>query len=432
VTLDQLRQAMQAVGVTQLWLKRLADNDNSKNQVYLGPDFTALNVLPTGPLVSDPEKPNLLKSALRFSWLTEAGSLIPAPGAQLILYPQYPEVRFSGFLRGSQGGPNAVMTVRQSGRVLFFGITAAGQIVGYAAARGSDLAAEIEALDLQPEIGVFSQIAIEVRADEKLILLDQLRRIAALGWIASKRLNRHGDVLACPSPNCGGYTLEAELGIRPNGYADPDFHGWEIKQHNVPQLERPGSGGPITLMTPEPTSGVYVEAGIHEFMRRYGYPDRTIADRRNFGGIHSASKFCTATGLQLTLDGYDAAKAKITDFSRGISLIDADGAAAATWHYKDLLSHWTCKHAKAAYIPSLNRKEPENQYRYGHLVRLGEGTEFRLFLEAVASGAVYYDPGIKIEDVSTKPVVKKRSQFRIKSANIPALYTVLTEVNVAA
>jgi hypothetical protein len=288
------------------------------------------------------------------------------------------------------------MTVRESGRVLFFGITPAGGTIGYAAARDSNLAREITALNLQPDTGVFSQVAIEIGADEKQVLVDELRRIAALGWIDSKRLNRDGEVLACPSSNCGGYTLEAELGIRPNGYADPDFHGWEIKQHKVPQLTRPGSGGSITLMTPEPTSGAYVE-NIMEFMRRYGYPDKKTADRRNFGGIHSAAKPCAATGLQLMLDGYDAAKAKFTDFSKGVSLVDATGTAAATWHYKDLLSHWTCKHAKAAYVPSRHRKEPANQYRYGSLVRLAEGTEFRLFLQALASGAVYYDPGIKIE-----------------------------------
>jgi hypothetical protein len=135
----------------------------------------------------------------------------------------------------------------------------------------------------------------------------------------------------------------------------------------------------------------------------------------------------------LTLEGYDPAKNKITDFTRGVSLIDANGTIAATWHYQNLLSHWICKHAKAAYIPSLNRKDPVNQYRYGHQVRLAEGTEFRLFLKAIASGAVYYDPGIKIENVSSaKPAVKKRSQFRIKSASIPLLYTTVSEVNVAA
>lgn len=436
MTLDQLRQAMRASGVTQLWLKRLAENDNSKNQVYLGPDLTALNILPIGELEThfSRSKPNepILKSALQFSWMVDTGALIPAPGAQLILYPQYPEVRFSGFLRGAQGGPNDVMTVRESGRVLFFGITQTGRIIGYAAARNSDLACEIARLNLQPDTGVFSQVAIEVQADEKQVLIGELRRIAALGWIDSKRLNSRGETLPCPSSNCGGYTLEAELGIRPNGYANPDFHGWEIKQHNVSQLNRPGSGGPITLMTPEPTSGVYVEEGIEVFMHRYGYPDRTIPDRRNFGGIHSSLRLCAATGLQLTLEGYDAAANKITDFGSGISLIDATGAAAATWHYKDLLIHWTCKHAKAAYIPSLNRKEPSNQYRYGSLVRLAERTEFRLFLQAVASGVVYYDPGIKIENVSsTRPRVKKRSQFRIKSASVPVLYTTTTEVDVA-
>src|SRR5579871_1793723 len=200
---------MRAAGVTQLWLKRLAENDNSKNQVYLGPDFTALNVLPTGPLTSDPQKPTLLKSALRFSWLTTAGEVVPAPGAQLILYPQYPEVRFSGFLKGSRGAPNNVMTVRERGRVLFFGITPDGQILGFASASDSTVARQIDALNLQPDTGVFSQIALAVQVDEKQFLTAELRRIAELGWINSKRLNSRGEVLACNAPNCGGYTLEA-------------------------------------------------------------------------------------------------------------------------------------------------------------------------------------------------------------------------------
>ncbi len=38
----------------------------------------------------------------------------------------------------------------------------------------------------------------------------------------------------------------------------------------------------------------------------------------------------------------------------------------------------------------MNRKDPVNQYRYGGLVRLAEGTESRLFLQAIATGAVVY------------------------------------------
>ena len=431
LNIDRLKQLMRASGVTQLYLKRLAENDNSKNQVYLGPDLTALNVLPNGPLASDPGKPELLKSPLHFSWLTAAGTVLRAPGAQLILYPQYPEVRFSGFLKGCAGAPNDVMTVRQAGRVLFFGITAGGQILGFAAPQNSPLAREIDTLNLQPDNGVFSRITVEYRTDDKILLLTELGRISGLGWIDSKRLNNVGAVLPCLSTNCGGFTLEAELGIRPNSLTEPDFHGWEIKQYSVTNLARPASGGAITLMTPEPTGGVYVDSGIHEFIRRYGYPDRAIADRRNFSGIHSSIKICTSTRLRLALDGYDMAKNVITDFSRGISLFDQAGEVAAIWHYKDLLSHWTQKHALAAYVPSNVRKVPVQQYRYGSRVRLAEGTEFRLFLNAVAAGAVYYDPGINIENVSAaKPKVKKRSQFRIRSSAIPLLYTTVTEVDV--
>ncbi len=207
----------------------------------------------------------------------------------------------------------------------------------------------------------------------------------------------------------------------------------EIKQYGARNLSRPASGGAITLMTPEPTGGVYVHAGIHEFIRRYGYPDRTVADRRNFGGVHTTAKVCAKTNLRLTLDGYDLTKKAITDFSKGISLLDSTGETAAIWHYKDLLGHWTRKHALAAYVPSINRKTPVNQYQYGTRIRLAEGTEFRLFLQAVALGAVYYDPGIKILNVSGKrPEVKKRSQFRIKSSAISQLYSAVTEVDVTA
>jgi hypothetical protein len=433
LNLKRLKQMMRASGATQLYLKRLAENDNSKNQVYLGPDFTALNVLPTGTLIGDPENPSRLKATLSFSWLTSEGIVTPAPNAQLILYPQYPEVRFSGFLKGSTNAPSDVMTVRESGRFLFFGITAAGRILGFAASRSSALAKEVESLNLVPDTGVFSRIPLERFTDDRHLLLTELARIANLGWINSKRLNSKGELLPCMASNCGGYTLEAELGIRPNGLSDPDFHGWEIKQHAVSKLSNPASGGPITLMTPEPTGGIYVDKGIKEFIRRYGYPDRTVADRRNFGGTHNTLRICAATNLTLTLEGYDPAKRKITDFSKGISLIGAKGETAAIWHYKDLLSHWTRKHALAAYVPSISRKDPVNQYQYGNRVRLAEGTEFSLFLNGVATGAVYYDPGIKIVGVSSaRPLVKKRSQFRIRSASIPLLYSSVTETDVTA
>src|SRR5258708_36481004 len=193
------------------------------------------------------------------------------------------------------------MTVRQRGRFLFFGITAAGQIVGFAASRNSALAKEIESLNLVPDTGVFSRIPLERFTDDRRLLLSELSRIAGLGWINSKRLNSKGELLPCVAPNCGGYTLEAELGIRPNGFSDPDFHGWEIKQHAVAKLSNPASGGPITLMTPEPTGGIYVDKGIQEFIRRYGYPHRTLSSLKNFLRIHNTPTMLPSTTLSLPL-----------------------------------------------------------------------------------------------------------------------------------
>jgi hypothetical protein len=44
-------------------------------------------------------------------------------------------------------------------------------------------------------------------------------------------------------------------------------------------------------------------------------------------------------------------------------------------------------------------------------------------LNALASGTVYYDPGIKLEGASSdSPHSKPRSQFRIASKNIGAIY----------
>ncbi len=52
-------------------------------------------------------------------------------------------------------------------------------------------------------------------------------------------------------------------------------------------------------------------------------------------------------------------------------------------------------------------------------------------LRALANGAVYYDPGIKLEQASTaNPTSKRRSQFRVASKNIVALYESVETVEV--
>lgn len=420
---------MRDLGATRVYAKKLAPNDNSKNQVYLGGDFSVLNVIPHGDIYSDNDdkagsKRERAKARVTFYWVTGNGKYL-APDTNLILYPKYPEVRMSGFLKGCEDAPSAIMAVRDPGRVLIIGITPDGEVLGYAAAASDAVAHEIEAGKWE-QLGVFLELpaAPDLKANPKELLLAELKRIYQLHWIMSQKLGKDGVKAPYSARNGGGYTLEAELGITPNGYSEPDFMGWEIKQYGVNNFTKFLPKTPVTLMTPEPTGGIYKDWGIIEFMRRFGYMDKSgKSDRINFGGVYTCAKdFHADTGLRMVLDGYDAKTGKITDLDGGIALIDRKAEVAANWSFAGMMKHWNKKHAQAAYVPSLFRTPPP-EYSYGPRVLLCEQTDFLLFLKAFSDGVIYYDPAIKVEDASSShPQIKRRSQFRIKHRSLTKVY----------
>lgn len=422
LSLDQLVQRMRDVGATSLYAKRMAENDNSKNQVYLGPDFSALNVLPVGAIQADEENPQILKAPIELWWLREGLAPSRAPDAQLILYPQYPEVRMGSLLQGSTGSHSDLIRERIAGRVLFFGVVG-DRVFAYVTAPESNVAHEFEKRVGQlRKTGVFVEIPTTA-VDPREGLLASLSGILAMGWVDSQRMLKDGTIqVGCDSPNCGGYTLEALLGVRPTGAPEPDFQGWEIKTHSVTTFAAPPSSAAVTLMTPEPTGGFYSTASPEEFLRKYGYPDPVRDDRINFSGRHLECSPSPRTRLHMVLEGFDRDTGKITDSSGGIVLRDQEGHPAAVWQYASLLTHWNRKHAFAAYVGSCRRSAPHRQYRFG-AVRLGEGTDFELFLKALAERRVYYDPGLKLENASDPDArAKRRSQFRVAARHLPTLY----------
>ncbi len=432
VTLDELLAHYQRHGCVSLYAKPLAANDNSKNQVYFGTSLEFANLFPNNGIKA--ESTTILKAALDYYWLSASGTLSKAPNAQLILYPQYPEVRFSGFKDGCANPPEAI-TDRLSGRTLFLGVTSDSRIIGYVATNEEVEPGAIDRI-AQKRIGVFRVLDIQALvtgSDTRSQLITALRSVHEKHWIESKQLNSHGLLEPCTAPQCGGFTLEAELGIPKNSRSEPDFLGYEVKQHGVTSFDRPLSGSAITLMTPEPKLGFYAEHGVVKFIQRFGYVDRNgREDRLNFGGIHKVGQVQPLTGLCLSLVGYDAAAGKILNAQGSIALLTREGELAAGWSFTEMMSHWTRKHAKATYVPSMSRKEPSLQYSYGHTVRIAEQTDFIRLLAAFAKGDVYYDPGIKLEQVSSaKPKEKRRSQFRIASKNISSLYRTVDSVRVS-
>ena len=436
MTLSQVRDLFRRAGCVRLYAKTLAENDNSKNQVYFGGDFESLHLFPMREIRADNRGDSpTFKAQLDFSWISTSGVLSPAPRAQLILYPRYPEVRFSGFLQGSDNAPSDLMAHRIPGRILFLGVRGTSGVIGYVLPADASASREVTALKMTVSQDLFLAIPLgsaQELWDPRRLLISELSRIHHKGWIDSKQLKSDGSLAPCEAGQCGGFTLEAELGIPKNSSSNPDFHGWEIKQHGVDRFDRPFSGSPITLMTPEPTGGFYIDEGVERFVRRYGYPDRNgRLDRLNFGGRFVVGSTAVLTGVRMDLRGFDSQRGSIADPAGAIELYGPTGEVAASWAFTGILSHWSRKHTNAAYVPSLRRSVPRTQYSYGGHVRLGEGTDPLLFLKALVAGKVFYDPGIKLEQASGDSRSKRRSQFRIMSKDIGALYRRMEIVELA-
>jgi hypothetical protein len=429
--LSELVERFRDLGATRILCKRLSENDNTKQQIYLGGSLEALQLLPYRNVRSEPgAKRVTFKADLDFSWIDSSGHVANAPEAKLILYPKYPEVRLSGFLRGCPIAPSKHMQPLPrekrkgdgpDGRVLFLAITAANSMFAYLALRGDLVAREIEELHLArklTEAGIF--LDVPVVRDRRRALLAKLREIHALGWHSSRKLNSSRVAVPYTAQNGGGYTLEALLGVIPNGISAPDYLGWELKAY---------TSGRITLMTPEPDAGYYGEKGVAAFVRKYGH--KTGDDTLYFTGTHRANVRCDASGHTLQVRGFDSSKREIVDANGGIELLDSKGDLSAAWSFAPLIEHWGRKHAAAAYVKYEKRKTTvPPDYRYLSPVLLGEGTDFLMYLSAVVNGNVVYDPGSKITNASTRPRSKARSQFRIRVADLNQLYYRLDSVGI--
>jgi hypothetical protein len=424
-TLNQLKERFLALGAERVFFKALADNDNSKQQIYLGGSLEVLSFFPHGKVREYPDltKPNF-KADINFYWIG-VDFVEQAQGAQLILYPKYPEVRLSGFLAGCTRAPSEHLQALprsersgNNGRILFFGTSKQGQVFAYLAATGTAIA--IQAIATREEGRLFTELTLATdSAINKAQLLRKLKEIIDNSPHASQRIDKTGALIPYAKQNAAGYTLESLLGIKPNSLAAPDYLGWEIKSYSTSR---------ITLMTPEPDGGLYGEKGVDAFVRQYGHD--TNNDTRYFTGNHKFEEVAKASGLTLKLFGFDSGTRKLTSVNGCIALIDSDQNMAASWAFSHLLTHWNRKHAFAAYVPSSSTAE-HTQCSYKNPLLLGEHTDFSRYLAAIAAGLVIYDPASKIENASTEQSrVKARSQFRISSKNLAGLYEKFESISV--
>lgn len=433
MNLEKIFSLFSSKNVCDLYVKFLAENDNSKNQIYLGSE-EFVHVLPatkTTLKVQFSKKKNarefIFTNHLDFTWLSQAGVCV-APNAKLIFYPQYPEVRFSGFLSGCSDGPSELLGKRTPvARVLFFGSDMNGKSFGFVIELTPKLKREIQKECLpwkEPRKNEDLKFFLKhlYKEDPAESIVKAIRRIHQKGWIQSCRI-KDGVIIPYNARNGGGYTIEAQLGISPNGRSEPDYMGWEVKQHSH-------KTSVITLMTPDPDKGLAHEKGTKEFVKKFGYKDRSGKENRiNFGGIYrNGIAPHHLTGLKLKIYGYE--NGEITDSKGSISLVDKKGEQVAIWSFEKIMVHWTRKHFKAVFIPSEQKIEGKNVfYRYSNKISLGQNSKFVKFLELVEKGLVYLDPALKVElNENGKEEIKTRYQFRIRKKDASSLYQLFQNV----
>ena len=79
---------LKSQGAKRVFIKPLANNDNSKQQIYLGSDFEVIRAIPSGDVSSAgiSKKGAIFKAPLDFYWINLDGATDLAPNAQIILY----------------------------------------------------------------------------------------------------------------------------------------------------------------------------------------------------------------------------------------------------------------------------------------------------------------------------------------------------------
>ena len=392
---------MRKIGAKRMYYKPLAPNDNSKNQIYVGGNLASASIFKfdNNEIEYQGEgRRQRAKAKIPFYWMSSDGELTIAKQSKLIMYPQYPEVRFSGFLQGCKNAPSC-LSGREEGRILLLGVTD-DFTVGYVIQHDNPIK---QGLLLAPSIQTSSAFnRLDVNLTHRSPIREGLATIIHSGPHKPCILKKTNGVVSeehysISNNNVAGYTMEAKLGILPNGDAKPDYDGYEVKT-----LLRTN----ITLMTPEPNGGIYKEKGLSFFLKKYGYCDDKgeyrLSKRHKVGVRHPD------TGLTLTLNFGDFHPIERRfDFGGSISLMDDEGMVAASWNLDRMISHWLTKHSSTVIIRA---KKAHGEVSFMPEVIFCHGPDPVGLIDGFAQGMICWDPGLKES--------KRRNQFRITLNNL--------------
>jgi hypothetical protein len=405
-SLGQLREHFQKVGCSELIIKILSPNqDNSKNQIYLGKGLSLTQYFP-GELTFRSPSSSVAKAhsvpgeaitavEMNFYWLWPACAPSPAMDTKLIEYSQYPESRLSGFLNGSPNAPDALRREHQhryGQRVLVLGKsseTVYGAVISQA--HSPNLVNElmnVPTWEFQPLLRFLAITKGPSRLDLPQ-LLTELRSIS--GIAQNPQILRKADAPTERIPGggqAGGWTLEALLGIPRNSASAPDKYGFEIKAVG---------GSTTSLITTEPDLGYRADNGVEAYLNKFGRQGQSGEGKVVFSGRHKCNQPNSATGAMLSIDHWDFSNNVPTNTGTPelILVHQKSGEVISGWSFAKLGQSWSKKHAGAIYVETKANRVGSQvaTYTYGERAYVGVGTSVLKLYQQIATGTVFLDPG---------------------------------------
>lgn len=420
-----LKSTFSKTNCKEVIVKLLATNqDNEKNQVYLGYSKELLSLFPSKVSFRSSSESqaksgsevgkSILEHKFNLYWLSGNNEPALAPNAKIIDYFQYPEMRLSGFLSGCSNPPDALRRDSQDSygrRVLVMGISDDSVFGVVLTDKDCNFIDELIALPIWLNSKMFRHLKLDSRLNQEInseLLLKELRAIGSKKKYESQVLRAVDTIPESFRGTQGaGWTLEALLGIPRNSSGLPDKYGFEIKAF---------LSSTITLMTPEPDFGYRHDEGLTAFLHKFGWPGTKNDGSQRFNGRHNTLATYGKSGLKLEIENWDLLKNEPTGVGEpNVLLINPlNGDIAAGWSFTKLAEKWGRKHAGAMYVTAHKYKsEPgpfATHYSYGEDVYCGQGTSALLLLKAIGLGAVYLDPGDRVNESGEE---KKRTQWRI-------------------
>ena len=443
-SIRQLSAILAKHGARDALIKELKKNHNDKNQVYSGKDFQPLHPFFSLHFAERTEctsfkssgghagKPILEGTFSDFVWVRTDNEEVQAKNAKLIIYPQYPEARLSGFKTVRNTTPRSI-TIEytkahpDARRYLVLGRRGSGSVVAIMVAEpGHEFVERLKELECAPGSRVWKYLSVAVDSTAKLHQL-------LMGIVGKEypgcRYDAKGNVIPFTGTQVCGYTLEYAPGILPDSSMHGDFEGIELKAHTQKK---------VTLMTPEPDRGLYAE-DFPRFMKQYGYKDNNGNYRLT--GIHRVGKSSGKSGLTLKILNYDPSKNVASQAANDIpvALEDGQGSVAAGWSLERLLNCRGAKHNEVVYVKA-------EKHECKDLDKAAEGYKYTVvfddkviwckhtspdnLLRALSDGTIFLDPAPKL-DLGNPGKSKRRAQWRANNID-GAVQSLYEEVEIIA